>query len=389
MTDKFVIPIPENWKKNPATPVDPDQKDLPLLFTPLKIRGVELKNRIAVSPMCQYSSEDGLLNDWHLVHLGSFARGGAGLVFIEATAVTPKGRITPWDSGIWDDKHIVPIKRIVDFVHEQKAHVAIQIAHAGRKASTTPLYVPAGTPDSLSDEEGGWTPDAPSALAFSDTYRKPVALTVEQIQELVRSFADAAVRADKAGVDVLEIHGAHGYLIHSFLSPLSNIRTDDYGGSFEGRTRFLLEVTKAVRGVWPAHKPLFVRLSATDWTEGGWNGDDTVRVSKLLKELGVDVVDCSTGGAVLNAQIPAKPGYQVPFSERVRKEADILTSAVGLLFDAKQNEEILQQGQADIISMAREFLRDPHWPLHAALALGLDVNWAPQYERGKRRVHKE
>jgi 2,4-dienoyl-CoA reductase-like NADH-dependent reductase (Old Yellow Enzyme family) len=382
MAEKSFLPFPEDWKTNPGHPVKTNKK-VPLLFTPLKIRGIELKNRIMVSPMCQYSSVDGLLTEWHLVHLGGFARGGAGLICIEATGVTPNGRISAFDSGIWDDKHIAPIKKVVDFAHEHKAHVAIQLAHAGRKASTNPPFAPRGSPPGVPDEQGGWTPVAPSAIPFHESYRHPVELTKDQIKDLVKAFADAAIRADKAGVDVVELHGAHGYLIHSFLSPISNVRTDEYGGSFEGRTRFLLEVAKAVRAVWPKEKPLFVRLSCTDWVEGGWTADETAQVSKLLKDLGVDALDCSSGGGTLQAKIPVAPGYQVPFSEKVRKESGILTCAVGLLTDPHQVETILQQGQADIIAIAREFLRNASWPLDAARELGVDVEWTPQHERGK------
>ncbi|WP_374166837.1 NADPH dehydrogenase NamA [Arcticibacter sp. MXS-1] len=351
------------------------------LFTPLRIREVELKNRIAVSPMCQYSAEDGFLNDWHFVHLGSRAVGGAGLVIVEATAVAPEGRITPSDLGIWKEEHIGPLKRAVDFIHSQGSVAGIQLAHAGRKASKSS---PWNGDRYLSAEEGGWQTVAPSALPFSEGDRLPHALTPEDIEKVIISFHAAAFRAVKAGFKVLEIHAAHGYLLHEFLSPLSNFRTDGYGGSFDNRIRLLLEVTEAVRQAWPPELPLFVRISSTDWVEGGWTAGDSVKLAKVLKEKGVDLIDCSSGGNIPNVKIPAGPDYQVEFAEKVRKEAAIMTGAVGIITEPQQAENILGSGRADLILLAREMLRDPYFPLHAAKALGADISWPVQYERAKR-----
>ena len=349
------------------------------LFSPLTIGGVTFKNRLVVSPMCEYSSFDGFANDWHLVHLGSRAVGGAGLIITEAAAVLPEGRITPKDLGIWKDDHIEFLKRITDFLQAQGAVAGIQLAHAGRKAST---MVPWEGNGKIAEADGAWVPDAPSAVAFSETYPQPVALDLEGIESVVNAFKKAAERSLKAGFKVIEIHAAHGYLIHEFLSPFSNERHDNYGGSFDNRIRLLLEVVAAVREVWPADHPLFVRISSTDWADGGWTVDDSVNLGAILKTKGVDLIDCSTGGNLAKVKIPVGPGYQVPFADQVRK-AGILTGAVGMITTAEQAEEILKAGQADLIVIAREFLRDPYFPLHAAKTLGDDVKWPVQYERAK------
>jgi 2,4-dienoyl-CoA reductase-like NADH-dependent reductase (Old Yellow Enzyme family) len=349
------------------------------LFTPLKIREITLRNRIAVSPMCEYSSDDGFANDWHLVHLGSRAVGGAGLVMVEATAVEARGRITPGDHGIWKDEHIAMLTRIAAFIKKQGAVAGIQIAHAGRKASCHVPWEENGAP--LTAEEGAWVTVAPSAVPFRDGDPAPVALDTVGIRAIVDTFAAAARRALTAGFEVLEIHGAHGYLINEFLSPLSNRRTDEYGGAFENRIRFLLETVAAVRAVWPERLPLWVRISATDWKEGGWTGDDSVRLAAELKTRGVDLMDCSSGGSAADAKVPLGPGYQVPFAERIRRETGMLTGAVGMITEPRQAEEIIASGQADVVLMAREFLRDPYWPLHAARALGVDVAPPVQYAR--------
>jgi 2,4-dienoyl-CoA reductase-like NADH-dependent reductase (Old Yellow Enzyme family) len=328
--------------------------------------------------MCQYSSEDGFANDWHLVHLGARAQGGAGLVMLEASAVVPEGRISIVDLGIWKDEHVPGLERIVKFLHSQGARAGIQLAHAGRKGSRSS---PFGTERLLLPEEGGWVVDAPSAVAFSPTYGVPKAMDAEGIAALVKSFAAAARRALKAGFDLVEIHAAHGYLLHEFLSPLSNKRTDEYGGSFENRVRFLLEVVEAVRAVWPQELPLFVRISATDWVEGGWTADESVELAKLLKARGVDLVDCSSGGVVGDAKIPVGPGYQVPLAARVRKEAGVATAAVGMITEAAQADAIIANGEADLVMLAREMLRDPYWALHAGAALGETVSWPKQYLR--------
>lgn len=353
----------------------------PHLFSPLRLRGLALKNRIVVSPMCEYSSDDGFANDWHLVHLGSRAVGGAGLVFTEATAITPEGRISPEDLGIWSDGHVAMLRRITDFLHAHGAASGMQLAHAGRKAATASPWK-GGKP--LAPGEGGWRPLAPSSVAFADGYVVPHELTSGEIAGVVEAFAAAARRAVAAGFQVVEIHAAHGYLIHEFLSPLSNRRADAYGGSLENRMRLLCEAIEAVRGVWPQESPLFVRISATDWTEGGWDGADSVVLAQRVQPLGVDVVDCSSGGNVAHASIPVGFGYQTPFAERVRREAAMATAAVGMITDAAQAEHILATGQADLVVLARELLRDPYWPLHAARALGHDVAWPVQYERAKR-----
>ena len=355
---------------------------IPQLFSPLTIRTITLKNRIVVSPMCEYSSEDGFANDWHLVHLGSRAVGGAGLVFTEATAVVPEGRISPQDLGIWKDEHIPALKRITDFIKARGSIPGMQLAHAGRKSSMRP---PWQNNELVTKEEGGWQTVAPSAIPFADTYSHPTELTKNEIQHIVAAFKAAAQRALAAGFEVIEIHGAHGYLVNEFTSPLSNHRTDEYGGSFENRTRFLIEVIAAIRNVWPAELPLFLRISASDWADGGWTVDDSVRLAELVKDKGVDVMDCSSGGVVNYAKIPAKPNYQVPFAEAVRKTG-IITGAVGIIVEPQQAEDILTNGQADLIFMARELLRDPYFPLRAAGVLGYDdMKWPVQYERAKRK----
>ena len=351
------------------------------LISPLTIKNTEFKNRIFVSPMCEYSSEDGFANDWHLVHLGGFAVGGAALVITEATAVSPEGRISPGDLGIWKDEHIDKLKQIVDFIHSQGALAGIQLAHAGRKASHDIPWK--GGKQIPSDAENGWKSLAPSAIPFTEAEEAPHELDKTGIEKIKADFTAAAARALEAGFDVVEVHGAHGYLIHEFYSPLSNHRTDEYGGSFENRTRILLEVIDSVKESWPADKPLFVRISSTDWTEGGWTADDSVEFSKLLKERGVDFIDCSSGGNVATAKIPLKPGYQVEFAEKIRKEAGVLTGAVGLIITPQQADEIIQTGQADAVLLAREMLRDPHFALRASHVLEHEIKWPVQYERAK------
>ena len=353
------------------------------LFEPLTLRGVTLKNRIVMSPMCQYSAVEGFANDWHLVHLGSRAVGGAALIIQEATAVSPEGRISPEDLGIWKDEHLPMLRRINEFIAAQGCVPGVQLAHAGRKAST---YRPWSGEGEVPAGEGGWPVVGPSDEAFSATYPAPKALDAAGIQKVIDDFRAAAGRALAAGFKVIELHAAHGYLLHAFLSPLSNQRTDEYGGTFENRVRLLLEVTAATREVWPEDLPLFVRISATDWTEGGWNADESVQLSALLKTHGVDLVDVSTGGNVLKAPIPVGPGYQVQFAERIRQEAEMPTGAVGLITTPAEAEAILANGQADLVLLAREFLRAPYFPLLAAQELGADVQWPAQYERAKPRV---
>jgi len=330
--------------------------------------------------MCMYSSTDGFSNDWHLVHLGSRAVGGAALVMQEATAISPEGRITASDLGIWKDEHTDNLKRIVSFLHEHGALAGIQLAHAGRKASCRKPWE--GGAHVPSDQPGGWMTVAPSALSFKEGTEAPVALDEAGIHQVKDDFRAAARRAKLVGYDVVEIHAAHGYLLHQFLSPLSNQRTDIYGGSFENRVRLLLEVTRIVKEVW-GDQPLFVRLSATDWVPGGWTIDESVKLAKLLKDLGVDLIDTSSGGNVVQAPIPSMPGYQVHFAERIKKETGILTGAVGLITTAEQANNILEKGEADVVSFARELLRDPYFALHAAQALGDDISWPAQYERGR------
>lgn len=355
-----------------------------LLLEPYTLRQLKLPNRIAVSPMCQYSSVDGLANDWHLVHLGSRAVGGAGLVFSEAVAVTEDGRITAQDLGLWNDEQIEPLQRITRFITSQGSVPGIQLAHAGRKASTWRPWL--GKHGSVPEGEGGWKTWGPSAIAFDPQHTAPVQLSESQIQGLIQSFVDAARRALIAGFKVVEVHAAHGYLLHQFLSPLSNQRTDQYGGSFENRIRLTLQVTEAVRDIWPQELPLFVRVSATDWVEDGWNPDETVELARRLKALGVDLIDVSSGGTSANAEIPVGPGYQTRFAERVRKESGIATGTVGLITEPAQAEHILRTGQADIILLARELLRDPYWPLHADDDLGgRKAVWPAQYQRATHR----
>jgi 2,4-dienoyl-CoA reductase-like NADH-dependent reductase (Old Yellow Enzyme family) len=350
------------------------------LFTPLKLREITVRNRVFVSPMCQYSSEDGMPNDWHLVHLGSRAVGGAGLVMVEATAVSPEGRISPMDSGIWSDAHADAFSRITRFVKANGAAPGIQLAHAGRKAST---QIPWQGEGAVSPEPGGWEPIAPSAIRFNPHYPMPREMTLDDIEMVIDQFDAAGRRAWDAGFEVVEIHAAHGYLLHEFLSPLSNQRTDAYGGSLENRMRLPLRIASALREEWPARLPLFVRISATDWAEGGWDLPQSIEFSRKLKDLGVDLIDCSSGGLVPGATIPVKPGYQVPFSEAIRREVGIKTGAVGMIIDPQQAEQIISEGQADAVLIAREMLRDPYWPLHAAKLLGADVAWPQQYERAK------
>ena len=328
--------------------------------------------------MCQYSADDGFANDWHLVHLGGRAQGGPGLVMLEASAVVPEGRITPADLGIYKDEHIAGLRNIASFIHGQGVRAGIQLAHAGRKAS---MDVPWAGEKVVPADQGGWQPVAPSAIKFAPGYAEPRELDQAGIDAIVAAFAAAAHRAQAAGFDFVEIHGAHGYLLNEFLSPLANHRTDSYGGSFENRTRLMLQVVDAVRSAWPAERPLFVRISATDWMEGGWTLDDSVRLAGLLSEHGVDLVDASSGGAVPNAKIAVGPAYQAPFAARIRKEAGIATAAVGMITDPAQANGLIADGSADIVLLAREMLRDPYWPLHAAQALGDTVSWPVQYLR--------
>ncbi len=351
------------------------------LFSPLKIKSVEIKNRITVSPMCMYSSEDGFSNKWHLVHLGSRAVGGAGLIISEATAVSPEARITPYDLGIWKDEHVSGLKEITSFLEEQGAVPGIQLAHAGRKASTTSPWK-GGT--FIPEKQGGWQTVAPSALPFNETDGTPLELDAAGIQKVKDDFKAAAKRAFQAGFKVAEIHAAHGYLLHQFLSPLSNKRVDDYGGSFKNRIRLLLEVLDAVKNEWPSSLPLFVRISATDWVKGGWNEEESVELSAILKERGVDLIDCSSGGLVPHAQIPVQKGYQVKFAEKIKSEAGILTGAVGLITTPQEASEVIDNQQADLVLLAREFLRNPYFPMEAAHALDKEIKWPPQYERAKR-----
>jgi len=350
------------------------------LFTELKIGSITFRNRVFVSPMCQYSSEDGMPNDWHMVHLGSRAVGGAGMVMVEASSVTPEGRISPGDSGIWSDAHAKAFERITRFVSEHGAVPAIQLAHAGRKASTD-LPWRGGGP--LKAEAEGWTTLAPSAIPFVDSYPVPRALSTEELEGVIEAFVAAARRAHEAGFQCIELHMAHGYLLHEFLSPLANQRDDEYGGSLENRMRLPLRVAAAVREVWPPNMPLLVRISATDWVDGGWDVDQSVELCRRFKAIGVDMIDCSSGGMVANASIPAGPGFQTPFAERIRHEAGIATAAVGLITAPEQAEHILRTGQADAVCLARELLRNPYWPLHAAAALNAEIEWPVQYLRAR------
>ncbi len=351
------------------------------LFKPIKIKSIELKNRIVISPMCEYSSTDGFANDWHLVHLGSRAVGGAGLIIIEATAVSPEARITPDDLGLWKDEHIAELKKIVGFIHANGSIAGIQLAHAGRKASHESPWKGGELIHSKAPE--GWQTVAPSAIPYKEGTELPIALDEGGITKVINDFKEATRRSIEIGFKVMELHAAHGYLLHQFLSPLSNERTDQYGGSFENRIRLLLEVTAEVQEIWPKDLPLFVRISATDWADGGWNPEESVKLSAILKEKGVDLIDCSTGGLVSWQKIPVGPGFQIPFAEQIKSETGILTGAVGLLTEAEQMEEIIASGKADLVLIARESLRDPYFPLHAAQALGADVKWPVQYERAK------
>ncbi|MNX16088.1 NADPH dehydrogenase [compost metagenome] len=356
-----------------------------MLFTPLTLRELTFPNRIFVSPMCQYSAEDGMPNDWHLVHLGSRAVGGAALVIAEATAVTPEGRISPGDTGIWSDAQAQAFSRITRFIRENGAIAGIQLAHAGRKASTD---APWRGDNALGLDAGGWIPVAPSPLAFEEGDPIPTALDSVAIDGIVDAFVAAARRSLDAGFQVVELHMAHGYLLHEFLSPLSNQREDDYGGSLANRARLPLRVAQAVREFWPETLPVFVRISATDWAEGGWDLDQSIPFSRWLKERGIDLIDCSSGGTVPHARIPVEPGYQVPFARAIRQEAGIPTGAVGLITDPAQADAILERGDADAVLLGRELLRDPYWPLHAAAALGVDRDWPVQYERAKPRKRR-
>lgn len=354
-----------------------------LLFSPLTIKKITLKNRIVISPMCQYSAVDGFANDWHLVHLGSRASGGAGLIIQEATAVSPEARISPADLGIWKDEHIQKLKIINEFIVSQNSIPGIQLAHAGRKASVSAPWL--GN-KKLDKSNIGWQTFAPSAIAYHESEPfLPEALDKNGIQKVISDFKAAAKRAVEAGYQVMEIHAAHGYLLHQFLSPLTNLRIDDYGGSFENRIRFTLEITEAVQSEWPSDLPLFVRISATDWAEGGWNPEESVKLSIILKEKGVDLIDVSSGGLVSHQQIPLQPNYQVPFAEKIKKEAAVLTGAVGLITHAVQAETILSNGQADLVLFARESLRNPNLPLDFARDLNDDIQWPKQYERAKTR----
>ena len=350
------------------------------LFSPLKMRSIIFKNRIFVSPMCQYSCKDGIPNDWHLVHLGSRAVGGAALVIVEATAVSPEGRISPLDCGLWSDGHADAFKPITAFIKAQESVPGIQLAHAGRKASTAAPWRGGGT---VNEADGGWQPMAPSPLAFSDTSPAPREMSVADIEKLVDQFEAAADRALHAGFEMLELHMAHGYLLHEFLSPLSNQRTDSYGGSLQNRMRLPLMVAERVRRRWPDALPLFVRISCTDWMPQGWDLAQSIQLCRELKTLGVDLIDCSSAALVPHAKIPVAPGFQVPFAAAIRGDADIASGAVGLITAPVQAEQIIANGQADAVLLAREMLRDPYWPLHAASALGVDVPWPVQYERAK------
>jgi 2,4-dienoyl-CoA reductase-like NADH-dependent reductase (Old Yellow Enzyme family) len=356
---------------------------MPHLFDPLPIRSITLANRIIVSPMCQYSSHDGAANDWHFVHLGSRAVGGAALVMTEASAVAAEGRISPQDLGIYDEGHIPGLARIVRFIHSQKALAGIQLAHAGRKASTRRPWEP---PGAILPPDGGWQPVGPTGEPFVEGYPVPRPLALEEIPGVVGKFRAAAKRALEAGFDVIEIHAAHGYLLHEFYSPLVNRRTDEYGGPFDRRVRLFLEVVEEVRAVWPERLPLFARISATDWKDGGWDIDQSVELAKRLRDRGVDLVDCSSAGAVHDQQIVVGPGYQVPFAGRIRREAGIATGAVGLITEAEQADGIIRSGQADVVLLARELLRDPYWPLHAAERLGHTTPWPAQYLRAAHRT---
>src|SRR5271165_3082025 len=352
------------------------------LFSDFRLRGVTLANRIGVSPMCQYSCEDGFANDWHFAHLAARAVGGAGLVFTEAAAVTPEGRISPQDLGVWSEDHFAVLDRIARFIVAEGAIPGIQLAHAGRKAS---VYRPWSGQGSVPASEGGWRTVGPSAVSFGKGYATPEELSVDRIRALEQAFATAANRAYAAGFRTIELHAAHGYLIHQFLSPLSNRRADAYGGSFDNRSRFLCDCVAAMRKVLPDHCPLFVRISATDWTEGGWDLEQSIELSRRLKDLGVDAIDCSSGGNVEDAKIPIGPGYQVPFARAIRREAGVATAAVGMISAPAQADQIIRNDEADMVLLARELLRDPYWPLRAARELGHAMSWPSQYLRAAPR----
>jgi 2,4-dienoyl-CoA reductase-like NADH-dependent reductase (Old Yellow Enzyme family) len=354
------------------------------LFSLYTLRSLTLRNRIVMSPMCMYSSQDGFANDWHLVHLGSRAVGGVGLVMTEAAAVCPEGRISPSDLGIWKDEHIEMLSRITQFIRQQGAVAGIQLAHAGRKASTV---APGDGDGEVKIEDGGWITVAPSSIKFAEHYPQPVELDKNGIQKLVDDFVQAVRRALKAGFEVIEVHAAHGYLLHEFLSPLSNQRQDEYGGSFENRIRIVCDVVKAVRAEWPQHLPLFVRISATDWADNneGWNIEESIQLANILRELGVDLIDTSSGGTLPDAKIPLGAGYQTVFASRIRNEANIPTSAVGMITSPEQADHIVRTGQADLVFLGRELLRDPYWPLKAAQTLHVSSTWAKQYLRAAPR----
>lgn len=348
------------------------------LFTELKLREVKFKNRISVAPMCQYSGSEGLPNDWHLVHLGSRAVGGAALVMVEASAVSPEGRISPADTGMWSERHAESFERITRFIEEQDSVPAIQLSHAGRKASSDLPWRGRG---GVEDRHGGWTPIAPSAVRFAENYRMPEEMSLTEIDSVIEHFVQATRWSLRAGFSVVELHMAHGYLLHEFLSPASNAREDHYGGTLENRMRLPLQVAAAVREEWPKELPLFVRVSATDWLEGGWSIEDSVKFSRQLQTTGVDLIDCSSGGIQPNTNIPVGPGYQAGFAHQIRQEVGIATGAVGLITEPVQAEQLLAEGQADTVLLARELLRNPYWPLYAADALGEEVRWPVQYER--------
>ena len=350
------------------------------LFTPLTLRDLRIKNRIFVSPMCQYSSQDGMPSDWHLVHLGSRAVGGAGLVMVEASAVTPQGRISPDDSGIWNNEQAGAFAPIARFIKEQGAVPAIQLAHAGRKASTNLPWKGSGPLDATNR---GWQTIAPSPLPFAPGHATPREADAQDLETILAQFALAARRSAEAGFEVVEVHMAHGYLLHEFLSPLSNLREDEFGGSLENRMRFPLRVAKVVRETWPEHLPVFVRISASDWMEGGWDLEQSVELARQLKAIGIDLIDCSSGGLVPEAKPPFGPGFQTPFASTIRQETGIATGAVGFISDPAQAEQIVATGLADAIFLARQMLRDPYWPLHAAKALGVELPWPVQYERAR------
>ncbi len=352
------------------------------LFEPITLRDLTLRNRIAVPAMCQYSAQDGMASDWHFVHYGTRAVGGAGLIITEATAISPEGRISPTDIGLWNDQQIEPLARIVRFSLEQGCPMGVQLAHAGRKASVGRGWEVQTT---LSEKDGGWPIIGPSAVPFSNEHATPMALDADGMMRIVAGFAAAAGRAHAAGFSVVEVHAAHGYLLHQFLSPLANRRTDEYGGSLANRSRLLMEVVGAIRAIWPERLPLIVRLSATDWVEGGWSVEETVELCSQLKGRGVDLINVSTGGTVPDAKIPVGPGFQTEFAERVRREAGIPTAAVGLITSPAQADHIVRTGQADVVLLGREILRNPYWPMHAAHELGRAAEWPAQYLRGAPR----